>query len=126
MMEKFNQVIKINAKIITVKIIVGHLSLNKCLKMFNAVKQVIFSYLNVSVILHLINKITLMILLLNVMMMIIYKIQKLNLKIINLCWRIEKTRLDYWEFIKMVNGILFLKQIVNNFKLQLFKLYANK
>ena len=124
MMEKFNQMIQPkNAKTITVKIIVGHLSLNKCLKMFNAMN--LNSYRIVIVLLHLINKITLMILLLNVKMMI-KNIQIINLSIINLCWKIEKTQLDYWEFIKKINGILFLKQIVKNFKLQLLTLYANK
>jgi len=52
MMEKFNQVIKPkNAKTITVKIIVGHLSLYKGFKMLVVMNKIIVNYLIVSVIL---------------------------------------------------------------------------
>jgi len=51
-MEKFNQVIKPkNAKTITVKIIVGHLSLYKGFKMLVVMNKIIVNYLIVSVIL---------------------------------------------------------------------------
>jgi hypothetical protein len=40
-------------------------------------------------------------------------------------WKIDKTRLDYWEFIKIKIGILFLNQMGLNLMLKQFKLHAN-